>query len=89
MRKCTGQDMATWGADAIFETACPHCGHAVEFFKDEITRNCSKCGQKVVNDRRDFGCQRWCSADDGFQFNYCPKFKRSKDRFNLNRMFIN
>jgi ribosomal protein S27E len=89
MRKCTGQNMNKWGFDAVFDVTCPNCGHEVEFFKDEITRYCKKCGAKVANDRKDFGCQRWCSADDGFQFNICPKFKRSKDRFSYKRMFIN
>lgn len=89
MRKCTGQNMAEWGFDAIFEVVCPECGHAVEFFRDEISRNCSQCGARVVNDRKDYGCGRQCSRDDGFDFNYCPKFKRSKDRFSKFRMFIN
>ena len=89
MRKCSRQDMAEWGFDAVFEVSCPKCGYEVEFFKDEITRNRSKCNQKVINDRKDFGGERWCSADDGFEFNYCPKFKRSKDRFSYKRMFIN
>jgi endogenous inhibitor of DNA gyrase (YacG/DUF329 family) len=89
MRKCTGQNMYEWGFDAIFEVECPECGHMVEFFKDEIKRNCSRCGSRVTNDHKDYGCQRWCSCKDDFQFNICPKFKRSKDRFSYSRMFIN
>ena len=41
MKKCTGNNTREWGFDAIFELACPRCGKRVEFFKDDITRNCS------------------------------------------------
>ena len=42
MRKCTGNNTQEWGFDAIFDIECPNCGNFVEFFKDEITRNCPK-----------------------------------------------
>ena len=51
MRKCCGNGWSEWGSDSIFELGCKSCGHMVEFFKDEITRNCSNCGETVVNDR--------------------------------------
>jgi HD superfamily phosphodiesterase len=32
----------------------------VEFFKDEATRRCGKCGSKLVNPKMDFGCAAHC-----------------------------
>ncbi len=81
MRKCTGNNTQDWGPDAIFNVECPHCGNKVEFFKDEITRNCQQCKQSVQNDRKDYGCGQWCSASSPHMRNICPKFKRSKQRF--------
>ena len=81
MRKCTGMNTQEWGFDAIFEETCPHCGNKVEFFKDEITRNCKHCGKTVTNTRKDYGCGQWCSSSSTHQRNLCSKFKRSKERF--------
>ncbi len=58
--KCPGQDTKYWKQDAIFETECPECGHSVEFFKDDPTRRCKNCRNKVVNPRMDFGCAAYC-----------------------------
>ncbi len=58
--KCPGQDTQYWKADAIYEVPCPKCGEPVEFFKDEPTRKCRKCGNKVVNPKLDFGCAAYC-----------------------------
>jgi hypothetical protein len=58
--KCPGQDSRYWQAGAIFETNCPQCGQGVEFFKDESTRKCKKCGHKFVNPKMDFGCASYC-----------------------------
>jgi len=55
MRKCTGNNTQEWGPDAIFDVKCKNCGNLVEFFKDEITRNCSRCKNTVYNDRKDYG----------------------------------
>jgi endogenous inhibitor of DNA gyrase (YacG/DUF329 family) len=56
MRKCTGNNTQEWGTDSIFDIECRHCGHPVEFFKDEITRNCPRCRKTVITDRKDYGC---------------------------------
>jgi HD superfamily phosphodiesterase len=32
----------------------------MEFFKDEATRRCKKCGHKMVNPKMDFGCAAYC-----------------------------
>lgn len=58
--KCPGQDTQYWNADAIFETACPECGHPMEFFKDDTTRRCGHCQKKIVNPKMDFGCASYC-----------------------------
>ncbi len=58
--KCPGQDTRYWKPGDIFEADCPHCGRAVEFFKDEATRKCRACRQVVVNPKMDFGCATYC-----------------------------
>ena len=58
--KCAGQDTQYWKPGAIFEARCPKCGNAVEFFKDDTTRKCNKCGHRFVNPDMDFGCAAYC-----------------------------
>jgi len=58
--KCPGQDSRYWGPDAIFDVPCPACGTLVEFFKDEATRRCTKCGFRFRNPSIDVGCAEWC-----------------------------
>ena len=73
MRKCSGNNRYEWGFDAIFDVKCLHCGGLVEFFKDEIKRNCSHCNAPVLNDRKDFGCGQQCSASSPHRINLCQK----------------
>ncbi|MBL7225051.1 MAG: HD domain-containing protein [Desulfobacteraceae bacterium] len=58
--KCPGQDSQYWKPGAIFDVKCPECGTGVEFFKDDTTRKCSKCGHRFLNPRLDFGCASYC-----------------------------
>ncbi|MCK4487049.1 MAG: HD domain-containing protein [Desulfobacterales bacterium] len=58
--KCPGQDSRYWKPGAIFEVKCPKCGNEVEFFKDDTTRLCKKCGHRFVNPEMDFGCAFYC-----------------------------
>lgn len=58
--KCPGQDSRYWQPGAIFEAKCPQCGGDVEFFKDESSRKCKKCGAKCMNPKMDFGCATYC-----------------------------
>jgi len=82
MKKCTGNNTQEWGFDAIFDVKCKKCGNLVEFFKYDITRNCSHCKNTVYNDRKDYGCERWCSpASPSYMLTFCTKFKSSKQRF--------
>jgi hypothetical protein len=81
MRKCAGNNTYEWGFDAIFDVQCTNCGNLVEFFQDEIKRNCFQCKESVLSNRKDFGCGQWCSSSSSGMMNFCPKFKRSKARF--------
>ena len=58
--KCPGQDSRYWKQDAIFEAKCPECGADVEFFKDDTSRKCKKCGHRSLNPGMDFGCASYC-----------------------------
>ena len=58
--KCPGQDTRYWKPGAIFTVPCPACGRDVEFFKDEASRRCRHCGEKVINPKMDFACAAHC-----------------------------
>ena len=58
--KCPGSGQRFWGPEAAWETGCPKCGGPIEFFKDESSRKCRKCGEKVLNPKMDFGCAVYC-----------------------------
>jgi len=58
--KCPGQDSRYWQSNAIFETTCTKCGGPVEFFKDDTTRKCDRCGHRMMNPKMDFGCASYC-----------------------------
>jgi HD superfamily phosphodiesterase len=58
--KCPGQDTQYWKPDAIFEVPCPKCEAPVEFFKDDTSRKCGKCGHRFPNPNMDFGCAAYC-----------------------------
>ena len=58
--KCPGQDKRFWKPGDVFEAPCPHCGAAVEFWKDEPRRRCRSCGKTAPNPKFDMGCAKWC-----------------------------
>jgi len=58
--QCPGQDKRFWKPDDIFESPCPECGAAIEFWKDDVRRRCRGCGATVANPRFDMGCAAWC-----------------------------
>lgn len=62
--KCPGQDSRYWQSGAIFDAKCPECGSDVEFFKDDTTRKCKKCGHRFLNPGMDFGCASYCKYAD-------------------------
>jgi hypothetical protein len=58
--QCPGQDKRFWKPDDIFESPCPACGAAIEFWKDDVRRRCRGCGATAANPRFDMGCAAWC-----------------------------
>jgi putative nucleotidyltransferase with HDIG domain len=58
--QCPGQDSRYWEEAAIFEVKCPKCGNGLEFFKDDSTRVCPNCGNRMMNPKIDFGCAAYC-----------------------------
>jgi hypothetical protein len=60
MMRCPGQDLRFGKLDDIFDVTCPHCGTAVEFWKDEPSLKCPNCRKVVVNPKLDLGCAQWC-----------------------------
>jgi predicted RNA-binding Zn-ribbon protein involved in translation (DUF1610 family) len=57
---CPGQDTRFWRPGDIFEETCAQCGAKVEFFKDEASRRCPRCGNRIQNARLSLGCAQWC-----------------------------
>jgi len=58
--KCPGQDPRTWKPEDVKERACPGCGKALEFWKDDVSRKCPECGHRVFNPGLNLGCAEWC-----------------------------
>ena len=44
----------------MFDSPCPKCGCPVEFFKDESSGRCPKCGHRFKNPNVSFDCAKWC-----------------------------
>lgn len=57
---CPGQDTAFWTPNDIYEVECAQCGNEMEFFKDDASRRCKKCGSRVQNPKLNLGCAQWC-----------------------------
>ena len=64
MTGCPGRDRSSWTHDDIFDVTCRSCGEQVEFFKDDVSRKCPKCGFRFPNPRLDMGCLEWCPYAD-------------------------
>ena len=63
--KCPGQDLRYWTPKDIYELSCSHCGKPIEFFKDDLRRQCPHCGVYNLNTNNDLSCTVWCgSAED-------------------------
>jgi HD superfamily phosphohydrolase YqeK len=58
--QCPGQDSRYWSEQDIFEAKCPTCGTILEFFKDDSSRPCPKCGHRMLNPQINFGCAAYC-----------------------------
>jgi len=57
---CPGQDTRFWDKSAIFDVECGACGYAIEFFRDDASRRCPRCGARVANPKLSLGCAQWC-----------------------------
>ncbi|MEJ2588618.1 MAG: HD domain-containing protein [Deltaproteobacteria bacterium] len=86
--KCPGQDSRYWKPDAIFEAKCPECGNDVEFFKDDTTRKCKKCGHRFLNPGLDFGCAAYCKYAEQCIGNLPPELIAQKDDLLKDRVAI-
>lgn len=86
--KCPGQDPRFWKFDAIFESECPNCGAAVEFFKDETRRRCKKCGHQVLNPKMDFGCAAHCKFAEHCFGDLPPELIKQKEDLFKDRVAV-
>jgi hypothetical protein len=86
--KCPGQDTRYWKPGDIFDVDCPHCGNKVEFFKDEATRLCSGCKNKIVNPRMNFGCAGYCQFAEQCLGDLGPELLAKRDDLFKDRLAI-
>lgn len=86
--KCPGQDSRYWQPGAIFDAKCPECGADVEFFKDDTTRKCKKCGNRFLNPGMDFGCASYCKYADQCIGNLPPELIAQKEDLLKDRVAI-
>ncbi|HID30533.1 MAG TPA: HD domain-containing protein [Desulfobacterales bacterium] len=86
--KCPGQDSRYWKPGAIFEVRCPKCGNDVEFFKDDTTRLCKKCGHRFLNPEMDFGCASYCAYAEQCMGDLPPELLADRDDLLKDRVAI-
>jgi len=86
--KCPGQDSRYWKPGAIFEAECPECGASVEFFKDDRSRRCKKCGYRFLNPGMDFGCASYCKYAEQCIGNLPPELISQKEDLLKDRVAI-
>jgi hypothetical protein len=86
--KCPGQDSRYWKPGSIFETVCPQCGAEMEFFKDDTTRRCKKCGHRLLNPQMDFGCASYCQYAEQCLGDLPPELMAQKEDLLKDRVAI-
>jgi len=60
----------------------------VEFFKDDTTRTCKKCGHKFVNPEMDFGCASYCKYAEQCLGNLPPELIAQQENLLKDRVAI-
>lgn len=86
--KCPGQDSRYWKPGSIFEANCPQCGAEMEFFKDDTTRRCKKCGYRLLNPKMDFGCASYCQYAEQCLGDLPPELMAQKEDLLKDRVAI-
>jgi len=86
--KCPGQDSRYWKPGAIFEAKCPACGNRVEFFRDDTTRFCKKCGHRFLNPNMEFGCASYCQYAEQCIGSLSPELMAQKEDLLKDRVAI-
>jgi hypothetical protein len=86
--KCPGQDSRYWKPGAIFDAQCPNCGAAVEFFKDDPSRLCKKCGHRFLNPHMDFGCASYCKYAEQCIGTLSPELAAQKENLLKDRVAL-
>ncbi len=86
--QCPGQDTRYWKPGAVFEAVCPECGGEVEFFKDEASRRCKKCGKRMLNPKMDFGCASYCKYAEQCLGDLPPELLAARDDLLKDRVAI-
>jgi putative nucleotidyltransferase with HDIG domain len=86
--KCPGQDSRYWKPGAIFEAKCLKCGNEVEFFRDDPSRLCKKCGHRFLNPDMDFGCASYCQYAEQCIGNLPPELIAQKEDLLKDRVAI-
>ena len=86
--KCPGQDTRYWKPGAIFTVPCPACGGDIEFFKDEASRRCRHCGEKVINPKMDFACAAHCRFAEQCLGELPPELLAQRDDLLKDRLAI-
>ncbi len=52
MHRCPREEEKFLKPGGIFDVECSGCGQAVEFFQDDQTQKCPKCGLVLTNPRQ-------------------------------------
>jgi hypothetical protein len=60
----------------------------VEFFKDDTTRKCNRCGHRFVNPKMDFGCAAYCQFAEQCLGDLPPELVAQKENLLKDRVAI-
>lgn len=60
IHRCPGMNPNFWKPEDITEIQCKVCKEQIEFWKDDIKRECPKCKRVMVNPNLEKICMSWC-----------------------------